>query len=40
MDEYTKDLYTMMFRCRLCKIQGITIRETVYKKSGQITVME
>ena len=39
MDEYTKDLYTMMFLCRLCKIR-ITIRETVYEKSGQITVME
>lgn len=40
MDEYTKDLYTMMFSLQTLQNQGITIRETVYKKSGQITVME
>ena len=31
MDEYTKDLYTMMFSLQTLQNQGITIRETVYK---------
>lgn len=31
MDEYTKDLYTMMFSLQTLKNQGITIRETVCK---------
>lgn len=33
MDEYTKDLYTMMFSLQTLQNQGITIRETVYKLS-------
>lgn len=40
MDEYTKRfVYHDVFFADFAK-SGITIRETVYKKSGQITVME
>ena len=36
MDEYTKDLYTMMFSLQTLQNQGITIRETVYKSLDKL----
>ena len=34
MDEYTKDLYTMIFLCRLCKIRELQ-SEKLYAKEFQ-----
>lgn len=38
MDEYTKDLYTMMFSLQTLQNQGITIRETVWSEVKKVVV--